>query len=77
MSYPLIGVGQCERDEFFAHRLFKHHIEASLKSGVGLGATAQLAAPVVDRFGAPPLFVVSAIGLPLLAFWFTLRLKAR
>ena len=44
---------------------------------LGQTAGAFLAAPVVDRFGAPPLFVVSAIGLPLLAFWFTLRLKAR
>ena len=38
---------------------------------LGQTAGAFLAAPVVDRFGAPPLFVVSAIGLPLLAFWFS------
>ena len=34
-----------------------------------------LAAPVMDRFGARPLFVTSAILLPVLAFWFTRRLK--
>jgi predicted MFS family arabinose efflux permease len=44
-----------------------------------LGQTAgvALAAPVVDVLGAPPLFAVSAIGLPLLAIWFTARLRAR
>ncbi|WAL49274.1 PEP-utilizing enzyme [Rhodococcus pyridinivorans] len=41
-------------------RLFKHHIEASLKSGVGLGAIAQIAAQV----GKPEfaLTLVSGIG---------------
>lgn len=44
-----------------------------------LGQTAgvTLAAPVMDRFGGPPLFVVSAVLLPLLAFWFTSRLAKR
>jgi predicted MFS family arabinose efflux permease len=44
-----------------------------------LGQTAgvALAAPVMDRFGAPPLFVVSAVLLPLLAAWFARRLKMR
>jgi predicted MFS family arabinose efflux permease len=44
-----------------------------------LGQTAYvaLAAPVVDRFGAPPLFVFSALLLPVLAWWFTSRLKRR
>ena len=36
-----------------------------------------LAAPVMDRSGAQPLFVISAVLLPALAFWFTLRLKRR
>jgi predicted MFS family arabinose efflux permease len=35
------------------------------------------AAPVVDRFGAQPLFIVSAFGLPPLAWWFARRLKRR
>jgi predicted MFS family arabinose efflux permease len=43
--------------------------------GQSLGAA--LGAPVVDRFGAPPLFVVSAFALPLLAWWFTRRLQRR
>jgi predicted MFS family arabinose efflux permease len=36
-----------------------------------------LAAPVVDRFGAQPLFVISAMLLPPLAFWFARGLKRR
>jgi YNFM family putative membrane transporter len=36
-----------------------------------------LAAPVMDRFGGPVLFFASAALLPLLAFWFMRRLKAR
>jgi predicted MFS family arabinose efflux permease len=36
-----------------------------------------LSAPVVDRFGAPPLFVAAALLLPMLACWFTRRLKRR
>jgi YNFM family putative membrane transporter len=36
-----------------------------------------LAAPVMDRFGAPPLFVFAALGLPALTFWFTRRLQRR
>jgi predicted MFS family arabinose efflux permease len=44
-----------------------------------LGQTAgvALAAPVMDRYGAQPLFVVSALALPALAFWFTWKLKRR
>ena len=44
-----------------------------------LGQTAgvTLAAPVMDRFGGPPLFVAAALLLPLLAFWFTRRLARR
>jgi predicted MFS family arabinose efflux permease len=44
---------------------------------IGQTAGVALAAPVVDRFGGPPLFAISAIGLPLLALWFTRRLTAR
>ncbi|MBX9827507.1 MAG: MFS transporter [Xanthobacteraceae bacterium] len=39
--------------------------------GVALGA------PVMDRYGGPPLFVIAAIVLPALAFWFTGKLKRR
>ena len=39
--------------------------------GVALGA------PVMDRFGAPPLFIAAAAVLPALAFWFTRRLKKK
>jgi predicted MFS family arabinose efflux permease len=43
--------------------------------GQTIGVT--LAAPIVDRFGAPPLFVFSAALLPVLAWWFTRGLKGR
>ena len=43
--------------------------------GQSLGAA--LGAPVVDRFGVPPLFAISALLLPALAWWFTRRLKRR
>ena len=43
--------------------------------GQTVGVT--LAAPVVDHLGAPPLFALSAILLPVLAWWFTGRLKRR
>jgi predicted MFS family arabinose efflux permease len=39
--------------------------------GVALGA------PVMDHYRGPPLFVISAIALPALAFWFTRRLKRK
>jgi predicted MFS family arabinose efflux permease len=44
-----------------------------------LGQTAgvALAAPVMDRYGARPIFVAAAVVLPLLAYWFTDRLKRR
>jgi predicted MFS family arabinose efflux permease len=44
-----------------------------------LGQTAgvALAAPVMDRYGARPLFVISALALPALAFWVTWKLKRR
>jgi MFS transporter, YNFM family, putative membrane transport protein len=40
--------------------------------GQSLGAA--LGAPVVDRLGARPLFLLSAVSLPLLAWWFARRL---
>jgi MFS transporter, YNFM family, putative membrane transport protein len=43
--------------------------------GQTLGVT--LGAPVMDRYGGPPLFVIAAIVLPALAFWFTGKLKRR
>jgi YNFM family putative membrane transporter len=43
--------------------------------GQTLGVT--LGAPVMDRYGGAPLFVVAAIVLPALAFWFTSKLKRR
>jgi YNFM family putative membrane transporter len=36
-----------------------------------------LAAPVMDRYGARPLFMIAAIGLPALAWWFTRRLRRK
>jgi hypothetical protein len=36
-----------------------------------------LAAPVMDRTGARPLFAISAVLLPALAFWLTRRLKRK
>jgi YNFM family putative membrane transporter len=36
-----------------------------------------VAAPIMDRFGGPVLFTISAVLLPLLAFWFIRRLKKR
>jgi predicted MFS family arabinose efflux permease len=44
---------------------------------IGQSVGAALAAPVVDRFGAPPVFMASAMLTPALAFWFTARLKRR
>jgi MFS transporter, YNFM family, putative membrane transport protein len=44
-----------------------------------LGQTAGVAAmaPVVDRAGAPPVFIAAAILLAGLGFWFGRRLKRR
>jgi len=36
-----------------------------------------LAAPIVDRFGAPPIFWFAAFFLPALAWWFAAALKRR
>jgi MFS transporter, YNFM family, putative membrane transport protein len=46
---------------------------AALYLGQSFGIA--LAAPVIDRFGAPPVFVVSALLLPLLALWFAAGLR--
>jgi len=44
---------------------------------IGQTVGVALAAPVMDRYGARPLFVFVAIGLPVLAVAFTSRLKRR
>jgi predicted MFS family arabinose efflux permease len=44
---------------------------------IGQTVGVALAAPVMDRTGAQPLFMVSAVMLPALAFWFTRRLKRK
>jgi len=36
-----------------------------------------IAAPIVDRWGAPPVFWAAAIVLPLLAFWFSAAIGRR
>jgi YNFM family putative membrane transporter len=43
----------------------------------GQTAGVALAAPIMDRFGGPVLFTISAVLLPLLAYWFISRLKKR
>jgi len=42
-------------------------------TGQTIGTT--LSAPIVDRFGAPPLFIVSVVLLPVLAWSFARGLK--
>jgi YNFM family putative membrane transporter len=44
---------------------------------IGQTVGVALAAPVMDRHGARPLFLVSAVLLPALAFWFTRRLRRK
>jgi predicted MFS family arabinose efflux permease len=48
---------------------------SSLYIGQSIGVA--LAAPVVDHFGAPPVFVATALLWPLLAFWFVRQLKRK
>jgi predicted MFS family arabinose efflux permease len=43
--------------------------------GQSLGVA--LAAPIVDTWGAPPVYVAAALILPLVALWFRLRLRLR
>jgi MFS transporter, YNFM family, putative membrane transport protein len=44
---------------------------------IGQSAGAALAAPVIDIWGAPPVFVASAILMPIVIYWFTRRLEKR
>jgi len=44
---------------------------------VGQAIGVPIAAPIVDRWGAPPLFWAAAIFLPLLAFWFSAAIGRR
>lgn len=48
---------------------------SSLYIGQSLGVA--LAAPVVDHFGAPPVFIATALLWPLLAFWFVGQLRRK
>ena len=52
---------------------------AIFSSAIYLGQMLGVAAGafVFDRFTAVPLFVVTAIALPLLGWWFARRLRAR
>jgi predicted MFS family arabinose efflux permease len=52
---------------------------AIFSSAIYLGQTlgVALAALVIDRFTAVPVFVVAALVLPALAWWFAVRLKDR
>ena len=43
----------------------------------GQSAGVAMAAPVVDRYGAEPIFLVSAVALPLVALWFRWELVRR
>jgi len=44
---------------------------------LGQAAGVPIAAPIVDRWGAPPVFWAAAIVLPLLAFWFAAAIRKR
>ncbi|MDP2373375.1 MFS transporter [Reyranella sp.] len=44
---------------------------------LGQAVGVPIAAPIVDRWGAPPVFWAAAIFLPLLAFWFAHALRRR
>jgi predicted MFS family arabinose efflux permease len=43
--------------------------------GQSLGVA--LAAPVIDRWGAPPVYAAAAVAIPLIALWFRARLRFR
>jgi YNFM family putative membrane transporter len=43
--------------------------------GQSLGVA--FAAPVIDRWGAPPVYATAALVLPLVAWWFITKLRAR
>ncbi len=44
---------------------------------MGQAAGVPIAAPIVDHWGAPPVFWAAAIVLPLLAFWFAAAIRRR
>jgi predicted MFS family arabinose efflux permease len=44
---------------------------------VGQSLGVALAAPVIDRWGASPVYLVAAVLLPLVAVWFRSRLRLR
>ena len=44
---------------------------------VGQAVGVPVAAPIVDRYGAPVVFWAAALFLPLLAFWFAHALRHR
>ncbi len=44
---------------------------------LGQAAGVPMAAPIVDRWGAPPVFWAAAVVLPLLAFWFAAAIRRR
>lgn len=44
---------------------------------VGQAIGVPIAAPIVDRWGAPPVFWAAAVILPALAFWFAAALRRR
>jgi predicted MFS family arabinose efflux permease len=47
----------------------------ALYAGQAFGVAA--AAPVVDRYGAVPMFILAAAAWPLLAWWIITRLRKR
>jgi len=51
--------------------IFSSAIFIGQTTGVAIGSL------LIDRFGAVPLFLTSAISLPLLAIWFALKLPLR
>lgn len=44
---------------------------------LGQAVGVPIAAPIVDRYGAPPVFWAAAVVLPLLAFWFAHAIRRR
>lgn len=44
---------------------------------LGQAAGVPMAAPIVDRWGVPPVFWAAAVVLPLLAFWFAAAIRRR
>ncbi|MBS0521875.1 MAG: MFS transporter [Proteobacteria bacterium] len=44
---------------------------------VGQAIGVPIAAPIVDRYGAPPIFWAAALFLPVLAWWFAMALRRR